>query len=113
MPDAARLWLAGDETAYPAMARILAAMQPGATAQVWMIGRLGDYPMPRGPAITCTHVPDASGRLADLLRSHPPLPTDYIWIAAEKSVVSALRPIVLDDLRHDPALTHLTAYWSV
>lgn len=103
------LLLAGDETAYPAIARIIEA-RPDASGEIWLCGR-ADYPMPAHGGMRIHHSVDGFDGLARALRGA--LPADcFVWIGAQKRVVTALRGLILDELGHDPGLTHLAAYWS-
>ncbi|AGT10277.1 siderophore-interacting protein [Paracoccus aminophilus] len=112
VPDAPELVLAGDETAYPAIARILEARAGQATGHVWLIGASHDYPLPRPEGFEITHLPGDPAALAEALRRLTPAPDRFFWMAAERAVISALRTVVLDELGVDAKRTHLSAYWS-
>ncbi len=115
IPEAARLFLAGDETAYPALARMIEA-RPDAQGQLWLLGESADYPMPRAPGITVTHLPRNSAALVEILRALPDLHDNFddsfFWMAAERGAVFDLRGVILDELGIDAKATHLSAYWT-
>lgn len=111
VPAAPRLLLAGDETAYPAMARIVAA-RPDAQGDVWLLGRSDDYPFPAHPGLTLHHQPGGAAALVQTLRDAPPPADAFLWMGAEKAGIAALRDLVLDEIGHDRRQTHLAAYWS-
>lgn len=111
IPSMPRLVLAGDETAYPAMARIIAA-RPDAQGDVWLLGRSDDYPFPESSGLTRHQVPGGTAALAERLRQVPPPPDAFLWMGAEKAGIAALRDLLLDEIGHDRRLTHLAAYWS-
>ncbi|MDT1060485.1 siderophore-interacting protein [Paracoccus sp. CPCC 101403] len=111
IPDAASLVLAGDETAWPAIARILAE-RPDADASVWLMGARADYPLPLSTRTRVTHLPEGPGELVRILRETPPSPQTMLWMACEKTVLASLRGFLLDELGHDRHQTHLGAYWT-
>ncbi|QEU09951.1 SIP domain-containing protein [Paracoccus yeei] len=110
IPQAAQLILAGDETAYPAIARMI-ERRPDAQGEVWLLGARDDYPMPESPGLRRHHLPGGTAELVRILRADPPQPDSYLWMAAQKSGISALRQLLLAELGHDKALTHLAGYW--
>ncbi|WP_449044251.1 siderophore-interacting protein [Paracoccus versutus] len=112
IPQAAQLMLAGDETAWPAMARILESRAGSARGQVFLLGARPGYPLPRPAGFRICHLPGGTAALCALLRDEPPLPGSYLWAAAEKSEIAALRALLLETLGHDRAQSHLAAYWS-
>ncbi|WP_199262147.1 siderophore-interacting protein [Paracoccus binzhouensis] len=112
IPQAARLFLAGDETAYPALARILESRAGTAGGEVFLLGRHADYPLPRPQGFRIRHLPGGTAALAALLHERPPAAGSYLWMAAEKSAIAALRRLVFDRLGHDRTRSHLSAYWS-
>ncbi|MTH35865.1 siderophore-interacting protein [Paracoccus limosus] len=111
VPFRSRLLLAGDETAYPAMARIIAA-RPDAQGQVWLLGASGDYPFPDSPGLMRQHLPGGAPALTARLRDDPPPADAFLWMAAEKAAIGALRELIFDQIGHDKHQTHLAAYWS-
>lgn len=111
IPAAPHLLLAGDETAYPAMARIIAA-RPDAQGDVWLLGRHDDYPFPESPGLRRHHQPGGASALVARLRAAPPPPDAFLWMGAEKAAIGALRDLLLDEIGHDRRQTHLAAYWS-
>lgn len=116
IPEAPRLYLAGDETAYPAIARMIEA-RPDARGHLWLLGEKDDYPMPQAAGITVTHLPRDPAALLAALRAlaaeeKAGFEGAFFWMATERATVSKLRALLLDDLAIDPKSTHLSAYWS-
>lgn len=109
IPQAPRLTLAGDETAYPALARILAARAGTATGDLILLGARDDYPFPPAPGFRRRHIDRAA--LAAWLLAHPPAPDCFLWVASARSDIESLKPVILGQLRHDSARTHLSSYW--
>ncbi|WP_288947597.1 siderophore-interacting protein [uncultured Paracoccus sp.] len=112
IPKQRHLLLAGDETAYPALARILESQANHAKGQVWLLGKCADYPLPRPRGFDLIHLPEGAAALCAQLRKSPPAPDSYAWMAAEKSGVTAIRTLLHEELGHDKGLTRLAAYWS-
>ncbi len=115
IPEATRLFLAGDETAYPALARMIEA-RPDARGHLWLLGKSADYPMPQAEGITTSHLPQDTPALLQALRliaaTQGPFDDSFFWMAAERGAVSQLRGLLLDELGIDSKATHLSAYWS-
>lgn len=111
VPQARQLILAGDATAYPAMARIMSA-RPDAVGQIWLLGPRCDYAFPDHAGIRVAQLPGGADELALILRENPPAAATYIWMATERAQVEQLRRLILDQLGHDKHLTHLAAYWT-
>jgi len=111
IPPAGRLILAGDETAYPAIARIIAA-RPDAVGEVWLWGAREDYPMPRTPGFSIRHLPGGAEDMQAILRTTPPAPDDFLWIAGERGEIDRLRTLLLEDGAHRRHRSHIAAYWT-
>lgn len=108
----ARLLLAGDETAYPALARIIEARAGEAGGDVFMLGDKPDYPMPRHDGFTLHHLSQGDDTLIRQLRDMPPPMDCHIWIAARKSTIAAIRHVLIDEQDRPRALVTLAAYWT-
>lgn len=108
----ARLLLAGDETAYPALARIIEARATSASGQVFLLGDQPDYPMPQRDGFDLHHLPQGDEALIRHLRETPPAPDCHIWIAARKSTIAGLRQVLIDEQDRPRALVTLAAYWT-
>lgn len=107
VPVADRLLIGGDETAYPALSRIIAA-QNSAKIDCYLFGERTAYPFPRHPGLTMYHRPQGEEGTARQLALG--FDADFAWFASEKSrmrhVKQAIRPIL-------PKLqTHLAVYWT-
>lgn len=111
VPVADRILLAGDETAYPALARTIEAQGADCRGECILLGHGTDYPMPRHPGIRLTHAPQGEAELAARL-SRDGCDADQIWIATEKSALAPLRRVIADQLAIPAARTHMAAYWT-
>ncbi|MTH63118.1 siderophore-interacting protein [Paracoccus shanxieyensis] len=111
IPAAAQLILAGDETAYPALARMM-QLRPDATGQVYLLGTRDDYPLPPHAGLQVIHLPKDEAQLGRILAEKPPTAETYLWMASEKTKITALRKLILNELGHDKARTHLAGYWT-
>lgn len=109
IPIADRLVIGGDETAYPAIARILEKTR--ANGEVWLFGKRVDYPFPASDLII-NYLPNGEAELARLLIGAPPRPGTFFWIGTERSKLEPLRQTILGALNRPAKLTHLSAYWS-
>lgn len=109
IPQAASLLIGGDETAYPALARIIAAQTPDARIACHLFGTARDYPLPDHPGLRLTHAPMAEADLAAAL-TRDEISAERIWIATEKARLQPLKQAVLAQVPKDRA--HLAAYWN-
>lgn len=109
IPRTDHLLIAGDETAYPALSRIIAAQAPGARIDCHLFGVTADYPLASHPGLELRHDPAGEARLAARLDGAGP-PAERVWIATEKARLQPLKQAVLAHLPKDRA--HLAAYWS-
>lgn len=111
IPVAQSLLIAGDETAYPALARILAAQAPQASGECLLLGARDDYPLPAHPGIRVIHAPRGEAALADRLRREG-CTAQQIWIATERNRLEPLKQAIARDPGIDRKRTHLAAYWT-
>ena len=111
VPVAQHLLIGGDETAYPALARIIQAQSPDASGECWLLGTATDYPMPAHPGIPVHHAPGAEDMLAAQLADQGTT-AERIWLASEKSRIAALRRVILEQLGMSKQAAHLAAYWT-
>lgn len=116
IPEADHFLLAGDETAYPAIARILEAqtLKPAGQAhgKVWLLGASGDYPFPRPEGFVFAHLPNGSAKLAAEIARETVTEDSFVWMAAERTGISDLRHLILDEMGVDNKRTHISAYWT-
>jgi len=114
-PDA--WFLAGDETAVPAITRFLAARRPGTPARVILEvapeNRL--VPMPSGPGIHVTVLTrdddSLPAALAALGESDRPRGAVLAFVASEAGVVPAARALLLDRWGLPEAAVVAKGYW--
>ncbi|MCZ0960611.1 siderophore-interacting protein [Paracoccus benzoatiresistens] len=107
----ASLLIGGDETAYPALARMLEAASPGTTGECHLFGARADYPLPPHPGIRVLHAPGGEAALAHRLRRDG-TGADRIWLATERRRLASLKAAIVEDLGIGKSRAHLAAYWS-
>lgn len=112
IPAAGHLVLAGDETAYPALARILESRVGPAGGEVFLLGARADYPLPRPPGFALHHLPQGAPALCDRLAKAPPAADSQLWMACARSGIEALRALLFGRFGHDRGRAHLAAYWN-
>lgn len=108
IPTAPHLVIGGDEAAYPALARIIAAQAPETRIEAYLFGARDDYPVPVHPGLALRHMPTGEEVLAPLLLQQ----ADGFWFATEKSRLQPLKSAVLGRLGMARSTAHLAAYWS-
>ncbi|WP_299772598.1 siderophore-interacting protein [uncultured Tateyamaria sp.] len=110
--DAARVVLAGDETAYPAISRIIESLPGQTRGKVILLShaKQQDYPVPHHVGLTPAWVgPD------DFVRAVSSAASDcmggYVWAAADAGQINALRNC--DEIAHHPkAQRYVATYWK-
>lgn len=110
IPRAATLSIGGDETAYPALARIIAAQAADARITAHLFGDRADYPFPAHPGLVASHRPRAEAAVAAEIATAPP--ADHYWFATEKARLAPLKRAILDSLAVPKSRAHLAAYWN-
>lgn len=109
--------LAGDESALPALAGILASLPANASAQVWIeVQDPADrqhLPTEADADFTWLVRDPASPLLNAIRRATLPDPgsTPYTWIAGESATVRALRRHLVQDRGYDRKAIHFSGYW--
>lgn len=115
-PETDELILAGDETALPAIARILEAAAPEVTgAALIEVADSGDIvalTRPRGVTVTWLDRskgdPAADVALKEIVTGNDP----FVWFAAEKDRAIGVRSHLRDTLGLNRKRCHAAAYWS-
>ncbi|MCO5967616.1 siderophore-interacting protein [Actinoallomurus soli] len=116
-PGTDRVLLAGDETALPAVAGILAWLPATARARVWIevphAADVQDLPTRAEAEITWLVREDApTGTIVDAVRAAElPPGTPYAWIAGEAGGVRALRRHLVGERGLDRRAVTFTGYW--
>jgi NADPH-dependent ferric siderophore reductase len=118
IPEARSIVLLGDETAIPAIARILGALEPGVRARAYIEvagpGEEQSLPCAVGTHVEWLHRGRGSASLADVARKLTPetLGDDtFVWAGCEFADFKAIRRHCRDVLKH-PRERHLVvAYW--
>ncbi len=116
VPKARSLVLFGDETAIPAIARILESMDEEATARVHIevAGPQERQPLPAGPNITIEWVTRGERTLAEIALALTPAdlgPDTYLWAACEFADFKAIRRHCRSVLGLKRDRHMVTAYW--
>ncbi|WP_152045024.1 siderophore-interacting protein [Aureimonas psammosilenae] len=120
VPDATELFLFGDETALPAISRILESVAPGVRARVFVEvadeGERQELSSPGSFAVEWL----ARGkdhregeRLVEAVRAHvgPHDADAFVWAAGEHSAFKAIRAYLRKDLGRDRHDHLVSAYW--
>ena len=116
IPSTQRLLAFGDETALPAIARILEMLPDSTIGHVTIATRDGAfcaYPLttPTGVSVSWIETPP-SGALAELAKAaQDELPNHFLWFAAEKSEVLRVREHYKSRGK-DNANAYISAFWS-
>lgn len=116
IPDARKILLYGDETALPAIARILDSLPADASGAAVLLADGGadcGYPLTPPAGITLRWLDRRRGdALTELALAALPEHRDhFLWFAAEKSQTQPVRTAV-KDAQADPATHYIAAYWS-
>lgn len=107
IPTAPHLAIGGDETAYPALSRIIAAQLPQTRIEAHLFGATDDYPFPVHPGLILHHVPGGEEALAAAL-----VQADSYWFATGKARLQPLKRAVHGRPGVARENAHLAAYWS-
>ncbi|OWU84206.1 hypothetical protein ATO6_14255 [Oceanicola sp. 22II-s10i] len=116
-PPGDRLLIAGDETALPAIRRILARSEPDRTGQAFIeVGGpedICDMPRPDGIALTWV-LRDRGEALWDHLSDLTPPEGDgrYVWVAAEKDLVRRAKARFRGDFGIGQDEGYFAFYWT-
>ena len=116
LPLTDRINLYGDETAFPAIARILASLPADSTGRVVLEAESGAacaYPIEAPPGITVSWITrGAEPTLTDFaLADHAAMPDHFLWFAGEKSQVQPVQK-TLKAAGVTSATSHVATYWS-
>ncbi|MBM3605632.1 MAG: siderophore-interacting protein [Alphaproteobacteria bacterium] len=111
IPQASRLLIGGDETAYPALARIIAAQDQKAVGECHLFGKDADYPFPAHPGIRVIHAPQGEAALAARL-VRTPTKAQAVWLATERSALTPLKAALDAGAAPHAPDPHLAVYWT-
>ncbi|MEP2715645.1 siderophore-interacting protein [Pseudophaeobacter sp.] len=116
IPDSSKVCIFADETAFPAVARILEALPVDGSGQVTLVAAGGEacgYPItgPSGVTITWLTREEASDLSNRVLEAHAAHPDHFLWLASEKSDVTPVRE-ALKANKPTPGTSYIAAYWS-
>jgi NADPH-dependent ferric siderophore reductase len=117
-PGISRWWIAGDESALPAVAMLLEALPGNATAEVHLeVGESDDeMPMPGPPGTTIEwhqrRAPDAWGvELYEAAASSSFEGDVHAWVACEAAAMRRIRGYLLAERRLSPSALVTRGYW--
>lgn len=114
IPDAKDLVICGDETAYPAIGRILDAL-PDATGEVFLLNHSGrksyDITCPAGMSLTWITPEDAQSLANAAEAAMMRRPDATVWFAAEGAETDQLRQCQTVQDR-PKAITKIARYWA-
>lgn len=109
---------AGDETAFPAMARLVEDLPDGATATV-VLHTVNphdtvEFPVREGVEIHWVSGPEAGPEMSDAVRALPLPDHDdwYAFVAGESSVVAGIRRYFRRELDIPKARVNVDGYWK-
>ncbi|WP_147112395.1 siderophore-interacting protein [Tateyamaria sp. syn59] len=110
--DASDVVLAGDETAYPAISRIIESLADDVSGRVILLNHdmRKDYPLPQHPGLSVQTVgPDAF--VTAVCAAASACTDGYVWIAAEAEQVKLLRKANAIE-KHPKSARYLATYWT-
>ncbi|MEP2640109.1 siderophore-interacting protein [Roseobacter sp.] len=116
MPDASRILIYGDETAFPAIARILEHLPQGATGQVHLFAQSGaacDYPMaaPTGLRVSWHDSTQDAALANHALTQVAQHAGHFLWFASEKSQSQQVRA-AFKTTQRDSENAYIAGYWT-
>jgi NADPH-dependent ferric siderophore reductase len=110
--DAADMILAADETAFPAMARMIEALPAGNKSRIVLLSHTDatDYPMPTPSGTTLEWAtPDTfANRVEALIADRAP---DFLWVGSETAQITKLRKSTAI-AEMEKAVKRLAVYWT-
>lgn len=111
-----RLLVAGDETALPAMARLLEDLPAETCAQVFIEIACAEHRLELRelPQVTVTYLVRSEGQtLLDGVRQAKPLPErTFAWLAGEQSAIRDLRRHLIEECGFDKSDIDFSGYWK-
>lgn len=113
IPEASDILLAGDETAFPAIARILSSPSRPKTGEVVLFSDARDYDFEQPAGYSLHWMSLSEGREAFIQRliATPRASDSYIWFAGEKSMAQRLRSHFHDTCGISKDASYISAYW--
>ena len=115
LPCAEKMLIAGDETAYPAIARLIDILPSSSQGSVVLVGNgIIDYPMPTHNNFAIKHVDRTSDKeqFAQNLQSMPRIdPDTYVWMASESKEVQMVRKHFHNDIGIDKKSSYMAGFW--
>lgn len=113
--DARWVYLVGDLTAVPAMARIAEDLDPGLPLSIWAEADVpieGYFPADRGDLEWTAPSPEGASGLAALVETIPwPDEPGYFWMAGESSQMRAIRSFLMRERRLPHSAYDVMGYW--
>ena len=119
-PSVERWWIAGDESALPAVGTLLDSLPASASAEVHLEVQDADDEIPLASAAAVTAVwhhrrgADAFGaELSDAAGAAAIAEGTQVWVACEASTVRSIRRLMLDDKRVPNTRLVTRGYWRI
>ncbi|WP_417684029.1 siderophore-interacting protein [Roseibium sp.] len=117
LPKASRILLAGDETALPAISRIVEHLEADACGTLLLLTDEATVPedvaLPAGVSIRLVERGSSRHPLLDAVKVSSLLQeSPYIWFASEKSETKAARSYFETCDWFDPQASYIAAYWT-
>lgn len=114
-PCSAKMLIAGDETAYPAIARLMSILPASSQGTVVLVGNgVIDYVMPSHDNFLIKYV-DRTADNEDFmlsLKSIPQIDCDtQVWMASESKEVQALRSHFHNEIGIDKKSSYMSGFW--
>ncbi len=116
LPNCAqKMLIAGDETAYPAIARLINILPSTSQGSVVLVGNgLIDYPMPVHDNFSVKHVDRTSDyeEFTQSLKTVPQVDSDtQVWLACESKEIQAVRNHFYTEIGIDKKSSYIAGFW--
>lgn len=113
VPTASDILLAGDETAFPAIARIMAGTDRPKTGEVFLYSDVQDYDFEVPAGYTLHRVSPSHGaeHFVERFTKTPRSDDSFVWFGGEKSMTQTLRAHFHDTCGVSKDASYISAYW--
>jgi NADPH-dependent ferric siderophore reductase len=113
VPTQSDIFLTGDETAFPAIARIMTAPNRPKTGDVILFSNAKDYDfdVPDGYTLHWMSPSTGSHAFISRLKASPRSDDSFVWFGGEKSIAQKLRSYFHDDCGVLKEASYISAYW--
>jgi NADPH-dependent ferric siderophore reductase len=113
VPVASDILLSGDETAFPAIARIMTAPNRPKTGAVVLFSDAQDYDfgVPTGYTVHWISPSTGAETFITRLKTSPRSDESFVWFGGEKSIAQSLRSHFHGDCGVSQDASYISAYW--